>query len=159
MMDMVEESGPKTAGKKPSSRKRSNAKRKRIEQYVDLFDQNERNSTLRRPTIDTSTFQQGYVPAQLPMASSSSIPEMQPSRSYSHQCRLKLIVYVGHTGPGDCLQKRLHALFHQWRDFHRFHPPLEQKIASPHIPPANLYVSAPFQFSPAFEYPTNPYVN
>ena len=83
MMDMVEESGPKTAGKKPSSRKRSNAKRKPIEHYVDLFDQNERNSTLPRPTMDTSTFQQGYVPAQLLMASSPSIPEMQPSRSFT----------------------------------------------------------------------------
>ena len=66
MMDMVEESGPKTAGKKPSSRKRSNAKRKPIEQYVDLFDQNERHSALPQPTTNTSTPQQSRFNCQWP---------------------------------------------------------------------------------------------
>ena len=38
-------------------------------------------------------------------------------------------------------------------------PPVSRTEDTLHIPPANLYVSAPFQFGPAFESPTNPYAN
>ena len=76
---------------------------------------------------------------------------------HSRRCRVLLVANVGHTGPGDCLQKWLHALFLQWRDCHRFYRPASTTEGTPHIPPASLYVSASFQFSPAFESPANPY--
>lgn len=37
-LGMVEQGGPKNAGKKPSSRKRSNAKSKPVEEYADIFE-------------------------------------------------------------------------------------------------------------------------
>lgn len=157
MMDMVEESGPKSAGKKPSSRKRSNAKRKPIEQYVDLFDQNERNSALPRTAMDTSTSQQGYVPAQLPMTSFPSIVEMQPSSSFT-----SMPSQVGsQRGPhwtGRLPPEMASCSFPSMARFPSI-PPASRTEDNPHIPPANLYVSAPFQISPAFESPTNPYAN
>ena len=45
MMDMVEQSGPKNAGEKPSSQKQTNDKGKQIKQYVDLFDEGKAYST------------------------------------------------------------------------------------------------------------------
>ena len=156
MMDMVEESAPKTAGKKPTARKRSNAKRKPIEQNVDLFDQNERISALPRPTMDTSTFQQGYVPAQLPMASSPSMPDMRPSCSFT-----SMPSQVGSQRGAldrETASRNGLMLFPSMARFPSI-PPASRTEDSPHIPPANLYVSAPFQFSPACESPTNPYAN
>ena len=44
-MDMVEQSGPKNAGEKPSSQKQTNDKGKQIKQYVDLFDEGKAYST------------------------------------------------------------------------------------------------------------------
>ena len=158
MMDMVEESGPNTVGKNPSSRKRSNAKRKPIEQYVDLFDQNERHSTqLPQPTMNTSTLQQSYVPVQLSMASSPSIPEMQPSSSFT-----SMPCPVGsQRGPhwtGRLPPEMASCSFPSMARFPSI-PPASTTEDTPHIPPVNLYVSAPFQFSPALESPTNPYAN
>ena len=37
MMDMVQQGGPKSAGKKPSKRKRSNAKAALVREHVDLL--------------------------------------------------------------------------------------------------------------------------
>ena len=157
MMNMVEESGPKTAGKKPSSRKRSNAKRKPIEQYVDLFDQNERHSALPQPTTNTSTLQQSYVPVQFPMASSPSIPEMRPSSSFtSMPCPVGS--QRGRHWTGRLPPEMASCSFPSMARFPSI-PPASTTEDTPHIPPANLYVSAPFQFSPAFESPTNPYAN
>ncbi|XP_028413858.1 uncharacterized protein LOC114536703 [Dendronephthya gigantea] len=59
MMEMVEQSGPKTAGRKPSQRKRTNVKRPTVNEYVDL---------LRPPTSQMlpdvpSTIQHASIPS------------------------------------------------------------------------------------------------
>ena len=62
MMGMVEQGGPKSAGKKPSSRKRSNVKSPPVNEYVDIFhrDGHEPNETV----------------SQLQNRSQSSLPSM-----------------------------------------------------------------------------------
>ena len=57
MMDMVEQGGPKTAGKKPSRRKRTNAKTKTMERYVNFFTNEESftaSASTQRPTVHPS---------------------------------------------------------------------------------------------------------
>ena len=54
VMDMVEQGGPKTAGKKPSGRKRTNAKTKTVERYLNLFTNEESftaSASTQRPSV------------------------------------------------------------------------------------------------------------
>ena len=157
MMDMVEQSGLKTAGKKPSSRKRSNAKRKPIEQYVDLFDRNDGHSTLPQPATDTPTLQQRYAQAQLPMASSPSTPEMWPASSFASMPCSGGSQRVPRWSEG--LAPEISSC--SFPSMARFPsmPPSSRTTSTTNIPPANPYVSAPFQFTSPFESPANPYVN
>ena len=90
MMGMIEDGGPKSAGRKPSTRKRSNAKSRPINEYIDLLDREEhiRCESIAESAVDTSfpsmasfPFQQ-QRPAQ-PIASSSGIAYRSPSQSSS----------------------------------------------------------------------------
>ena len=57
MMDMVEQGGPKTVGKKPSGRKRTNAKTKTVERCVNLFTNKESftaSASTQRPSVHPS---------------------------------------------------------------------------------------------------------
>ena len=107
--------------------------------------------------MDTSIFHQGYVPAQLPMASSPSIPDMRPSSSLT-----SIPSQVGsQRGPhwtGRLPPEMASCSFPSMARFPSI-PPASKTDDSPHIPPGNLYVSAPVQISPAYESPTNPYAN
>ena len=57
MMGMVEDGGPKSAGKKPSTRKRSNIKSRPINEYVDIFYREEHGrheKNMIQNAVDTS---------------------------------------------------------------------------------------------------------
>lgn len=64
MMDMVEQRGPKNAGKKPSGRKRTNAKAQPINEYVDLLgnDASESRTSIIQPPPKATTTHQYPVP-------------------------------------------------------------------------------------------------
>lgn len=79
MMGMVEQGGPKSAGKKPSTRKRSNVKARPISEHIDLLDHqaHECNEVMdHQPT--PSTFHESYPSMAFP---SSAIPKSVQSQN------------------------------------------------------------------------------
>ena len=67
MMAMVEQSGPKSAGRKPSGRKRSNAKQRPVTEHVDLLAFNRVSASTNKlhtsPILPSNTAMQSPIPA------------------------------------------------------------------------------------------------
>ena len=88
MMDMVEQGGPKTAGRKPSGRKRTNAKAKPVERYVDLLTNEESDSRAVTSQQPASSIQHHSVHPPQPMSAfptDSQIPSTQQRSTHPSQ--------------------------------------------------------------------------
>ena len=83
LMEMAEQGGPKTAGKKPSARKRTNAKRMEVESYVNILEEDrvrtiaaDREPAAHAPAADRESA--AHAPAHPPIVSQPLSPFTQP---------------------------------------------------------------------------------
>ena len=139
-MGMVEQAGPKNAGKKPSRRKRTNAKQQPIVEYVDLLG----NDCDDQVGSSASTSSQTHHPsAMLPPTASPYTPfhKQHHNPSYASVIPIDMRSYPQVSTPGDPPNMSTTSFSFQAHQMHNQFSPLPPRMLGS-VPPSTQYSQA-----------------